>query len=78
MHFYEITIDYCGTGTASGYREDGRISGGGMMEGSEFIMIEGTSDVGSVDLPGLGGSPTLLPKPFPYTGGLLFWKEKKR
>ncbi|MFH2107198.1 MAG: hypothetical protein ABII93_00870 [Chrysiogenia bacterium] len=78
MHFYEITIDYCGTGTASGYREDGRISGGGMMEGSEFIMIEGTSDVGSVDLPGLGGSPKLLPKPFPYTGGLLFWKEKKR
>jgi hypothetical protein len=78
MRFYEITIDYCGTGLASGYREEGRISGGGMMEGSEFIMIEGTADVGSVDLPGLGGPPQILPKPLPYTGGLLFWKEKKR
>jgi len=78
MHFYEITIDYCGAGTASGYREDGRISGGGMMEGSEFIMIEGTSDVGSVDLPGLNKPPKLLSKALPYTGQLIFLKEKKR
>lgn len=78
MHFYEITIDYCGAGTASGYREDGRISGGGMMEGSEFIMIEGTADVGSVDLPGLNKPPKLLSKALPYTGQLIFLKEKKR
>lgn len=78
MHFYEITVDYCKGGTASGYREIGRISGGGMMEGSEFIMIEGGGEVGGVDLPGLGSPPKLLPKPLPYTGGLLFLKEKKR
>lgn len=78
MHFYEITIDCRGAGTASGYREDGRISGGGMMEGSEFIMIEGTADVGSVDLPGLNKPPKLLTKALPYTGQLIFLKEKKR
>lgn len=78
MRFYQIAVDYCGTGTASGQREEGRISGGGMMEGSEFIIVEGTSEVGSVDLPGLGSPPKFLPKPMPYTGGLLFWKEKKR
>jgi hypothetical protein len=49
-----------------------------MMEGSEFILIEGAGQVGSVDLPGLGTTPKLLPKPLPYTGGLLFLREKKR
>lgn len=78
MRFYQINVDYCGMGTPSGIRVEGRISGGGMMEGSEFIIVEGTSEVGSVDLPGLGTPPKFLPKPMPYTGGLLFWKEKKR
>ena len=41
MRFYEITVDYCKGGNVTGYREEGGISGGGMMEGSEFIIDRG-------------------------------------
>jgi len=73
MKFYDLTLNYCGTGMASAMRESGRIAGGGMFQGSDFILYEGTGNVASI--PPL---QEIKPIKLLYTGGLLFWKEKKR
>jgi hypothetical protein len=73
MKFYNLTMNYCGDGTMEGDRESGRIAGGGMFQGSDFILYEGTGNVASI--PPL---QDIKPIKLIYTGGLLFWKEKKR
>ncbi|HUU04573.1 MAG TPA: PilC/PilY family type IV pilus protein [Patescibacteria group bacterium] len=72
MYFYDLTCNYCGNGTMFGVKESGRIAGGGMF-GNEYILPIGTGDVAST--PPL---QELKPIKLLYTGGLLFWKEKKR
>lgn len=71
MKFYDLTLNYCGGGTVTGAQEIGRIAGGGMFV--DYIVFEGTGALGSV--PPL---QELISLKLSYTGGLLFWKEKKR
>lgn len=73
MYFYDLKMNYCGTGNMSGDLESGRIAGGGMFQGSDFILYEGTGNVASI--PPL---QEIKPIKLIYTGGLLFWREKKR
>lgn len=73
MYFYDVKMDYCGTGTTSGDMESGRIAGGGVFQGSDYIIYEGTGNVASI--PPL---QEIKPIKLIYTGGLLFMREKKR
>jgi Tfp pilus tip-associated adhesin PilY1 len=73
MYFYDVTMDYCGTGTATGDMESGRIAGGGVFQGSDYIIYEGTGNVASI--PPL---QEIKPIKLIYTGGMLFMREKKR
>ena len=73
MLFYDLTLNYCGNGTVAATKESGRIAGGGMFQGSDYILYEGTGSVASI--PPL---QEIKPIKLIYTGGLLFWKEKKR
>ncbi|MGE5341189.1 MAG: pilus assembly protein [Candidatus Omnitrophota bacterium] len=61
-----------------GDRSTGRIAGGGIYEGKEYVVY--TSQTGKVaDVPGSSsGNFTATPKKLPYPGGVVFWKEKKR
>lgn len=79
MKIYDIALKSCGTlDDITGGRETGRIAGGGIYEGKEYVMY--TSKSGDVaDVPGgEGGQFSADPKRLPYPGGLVFWKEKKR
>jgi len=73
MYFYDLKMDYCGSGNMSGDYESGRIAGGGVFQGTDYIVYQGSGDVASIP-------PLQAIKPIKliYTGGLLFWKEKKR
>ena len=73
MYFYDLKMNYCGNSTISGTSESGRIAGGGMFQGTDFILYEGTGNVASI--PPL---QEIKPIKLIYTGGLLFYKEKKR
>jgi len=73
MYYYDIAVNFCGSGTISGFREPGRIAGGGIYQGAEFIIYEGTGTVAS--LPPLQQIRSIQ---LPYAGGLIFWKEKRR
>jgi hypothetical protein len=73
MKFYDVTMNFCGDGKVAATREGGRIAGGGMFQGSDFILYEGTGNVASI--PPL---QDIKPIKLIYTGGLLFWREKKR
>jgi type IV pilus assembly protein PilY1 len=71
MKLYSINLHSCG-GDVSGSRESARISGGGLLTGSEFLMYVGTGETGSIEI-----------KRFekfiiPYAGGIIYWKETKR
>jgi hypothetical protein len=79
MKLYDIALKNCGTlEDIEGSRETGRIAGGGIYAGKEYVMY--TSKSGDVaDVPGgEGGQFIADPKRLPYPGGLVFWKEKKR
>jgi Tfp pilus tip-associated adhesin PilY1 len=79
MKLYDIALKSCGAlESIEGERETGRIAGGGIYAGKEYVMY--TSESGDVaDVPGdEGGQFTADPKRLPYPGGLVFWKEKKR
>ena len=75
MKFYDIAIDGCGTAEyeIKLKRTGGRISGGGMLGGGEYVMYRGTDSVASVP-------PLEMVKPttLGYPGSVIFWKEKKR
>jgi hypothetical protein len=73
MYFYDLTMNYSGSGTIGGTSESGRIAGGGMFQGTDFILYEGTGNVASI--PPL---QEIKPIKLIYTGGLLFYREKKR
>lgn len=73
MYFYDVKMDYCGTGTTTGDMESGRIAGGGVFQGSDYIIYEGTGNVASI--PPL---QDIKPIKLIYTGGMLFMREKKR
>jgi FlaG/FlaF family flagellin (archaellin) len=79
MKIYDIALKSCGTlEDIEGDRETGRIAGGGIYAGKEYVLY--TSKSGDVaDVPGgEGGQFAAEPKRLPYPGGLVFWKEKKR
>jgi len=79
MKLYDIALKNCGTlEDIEGERETGRIAGGGIYAGKEYVLY--TSKSGDVaDVPGgEGGQFAADPKRLPYPGGLVFWKEKKR
>lgn len=79
MKLYDIALNNCGTlEDIEGARETGRIAGGGIYAGKEYVLY--TSKSGDVaDVPGgEGGQFAADPKRLPYPGGLVFWKEKKR
>jgi len=71
MMFYDLTLN-CTGGIVSGTRESGRISGGGTYQGKGYVMYVGTSEIGSTTV-----KETKYMK-FPYSGGFVFWKERKR
>ncbi len=73
MYYYDITCNYCGDGTLSGISESGRIAGGGVFQGTDYIIYQGTGDVASI--PPL---QSIKPIKLIYTGSMLFMKEKKR
>jgi len=84
MTVYDISIT-CGISaegnegtTAEGSRSTGRIAGGGVYQGKEYVLY--SSDTGKVgDVPGSeGGNFRADPKRLPYPGGVVFYKEKKR
>jgi len=72
MILYDIAMLNCGN-SPLGTKQQGRISGGGVYEGKEYIMYVGTGGVASV--PPLEKTEA---KKLPYPGGVVFWKEKKR
>ena len=72
MMLYDIAL-YCGPDTVEGGREEGRIAGGGIYQGKEFVQYLGTGAVGSV--PPLD---RVEDKRLPYPGGVIFIKERKR
>ncbi len=79
MKLYDISLINCGTLETIGLeRETGRIAGGGIYAGKEYVMYKSKSgDV--ADVPGGEGGQFITDvKRLPYPGGLLFWKEKKR
>jgi hypothetical protein len=79
MTIYDIALKSCGTlEDIEGERETGRIAGGGIYAGKEYVMYK--SESGDVaDVPGgEGGQFTAETIRLPYPGGLVFWKEKKR
>ncbi len=79
MTLYNLSIIGCGTeDIIEGESTTGRIAGGGIYEGKEYVMY--TSESGNVaDVPGEEGGKFIAdPKRLPYPGGLVFWKEKKR
>ncbi len=79
MKLYDIALKSCGAlDDLTAERETGRIAGGGIYEGKEYVIY--TSKSGDVaDVPGgEGGQFGADPKRLPYPGGLVFWKEKKR
>lgn len=79
MKIYDIALKNCGTlEDIEGERDTGRIAGGGIYAGKEYVLY--TSKSGDVaDVPGgEGGQFAADPKRLPYPGGLVFWKEKKR
>ena len=79
MKLYDIALKNCGNlESIEGDRETGRIAGGGIYAGKEYVIY--TSKSGDVaDVPGgEGGQFAADPKRLPYPGGLVFWKEKKR
>lgn len=72
MYFYNLAMDY-GNGIISGTLESGRIAGGGMFQGTDYVLFLGTGKVASI--PPLQETKDIK---LIYTGSLLFWKEKKR
>jgi hypothetical protein len=71
MRFYDISMDYCGAGTTSGSKEEGRFAGGGMFK--DYLIIQGTGELASIP-----PAQNIFNIKLLYTGGLLFWREKKR
>jgi hypothetical protein len=80
MSIYDIALVNCGTSDfgLEGERFTGRIAGGGIYQGAEYMMYSSTS--GNVaDVPGgEGGEFVATPTKLPFAGGIVFWKEKKR
>jgi hypothetical protein len=85
MTLYEIVLNTCGTTevTVEGEKQTGRIAGGGIYTSKEYLFYK--SESGQVaDVPGRENDGTegnnFIPvsTEFPYTGGIIFWKEKKR
>lgn len=79
MTIYDISLQSCGTTEViAGEKATGRIAGGGIYQGKEYVIYKSKSgDV--ADVPGgEGGNFVAEPKRLPYAGGILFWKEKKR
>jgi hypothetical protein len=79
MKLYDVALKNCGNpDSIEGERETGRIAGGGIYAGKEYVLYSSKSgDV--ADVPGgEGGQFAADPKRLPYPGGLVFWKEKKR
>ncbi|HDP95288.1 MAG TPA: hypothetical protein ENN40_08005 [Candidatus Aminicenantes bacterium] len=72
MMLYDIAL-FCGPDVVEGGREEGRIAGGGIYQGKEFVQYLGTGAVGSV--PPLD---RVEDKRLPYPGGVIFIKERKR
>ncbi len=72
MTFYDIKISACPTGKLSGEKEGGRIAGGGFFKGKEYIMYEGTPELGSTTV------KKVKKISLPYAGGLVYWKERRR
>ena len=73
MMLYAVSITACAPDIVIGGRESGRLAGGGIHQGSEFVQYIGVGEVGSV--PPLD---KVIAKKLPYPGGVIFWKEKKR
>jgi len=79
MKIYDLSLKSCGAlESLEGERETGRIAGGGIYAGKEYVLYKSSSgDV--ADVPGgEGGQFTAETIRLPYPGGLVFWKEKKR
>jgi hypothetical protein len=73
MMLYAVSITACAPDIVVGGRESGRLAGGGIHQGTEFVQYIGVGEVGSV--PPLD---KVIGKKLPYPGGVIFWKEKKR
>jgi hypothetical protein len=71
MTFYKIALHSCGD-TVSGTRESARISGGGLITGSKYLMYVGTGETGSLEI------KRFETYTIPYPGGIIYWKETKR
>ena len=56
----------------SGTKDDGRIAGGGLSSGKEYVIYQGESTVASTK------QKETKKIAMPFTGGLVFWKEKRR
>ncbi len=79
MMLYDIILAGCAPEEkVEGTRVTGRIAGGGIYQGQEYILY--TSESGQVaDVPGGDGKNfSTSSKRLNYPGGVVFWKEKKR
>ena len=82
MTRYDITIENCLPIVIDGERDTGRIAGGGMYEGGEYVTY--TSETGMVaDVPVKDDEGEELlyktsSQKFPYPGGLIFLREITR
>jgi hypothetical protein len=80
MILYDIMLGGCSPGDdfIEAEKVTGRIAGGGIYQGEEYVLY--TSESGKVaDVPGEEGSNfNTRGSKLPYPGGVVFWKEKKR
>ena len=73
MGVYDVKIATCGDSMSiSGTKDDGRIAGGGLSSGKEYVIYQGESTVASTK------QKETKKIAMPFTGGLVFWKEKRR
>ncbi len=56
----------------SGSKEGGRVAGGGLVGTKEYVVYQGEGEAGSMSIK---DQKTFK---IPYSGGLIFWKERKR
>ncbi|MDQ1349806.1 MAG: Neisseria PilC protein [Acidobacteriota bacterium] len=81
MTFYELSIGCGVSNDITGSNHMGRIAGGGIYGGKEYIMYEGTDgNVASVPGGDSGEDSNLSThaKSLDYPGGVVFWLEKKK
>ena len=56
----------------SGSKEGGRVAGGGLVSSSKYVIYQAEGETGSMSMKDQKTFDT------PFSGGMIFWKERRR